>query len=403
MPPVTDDRDMILPDDRVLLVIEDDVNFAKIVSNYAHKKGFKALVANDSKYGLRLAQEYQPDAIILDLNLPQMNGWEVLNVLKDLPETRHIPVHIMSVDDENLDAYKHGAMGYLTKPVSQNELEASFDRIEQFIAREIKSLLIVEDDANLRHSITKLLAGNDVHIIEAGTGQSALEQLTTQLVDCIILDLSLPDMSGFDLLNQMHEDKDISCCPVIVYTGRALTEEENLELMKYADSIIVKGVKSPERLLDETALFLHRIVAEMPPEKQQTIKRLHDRERVLDNKQILLVDDDVRNAFALSKLLSDKGLKVTIASSGQKALDNLEENTYDLVLMDIMMPQMDGYETIQRIRKQAHLRTLPILALTAKAMKGDREKCIQAGANDYLPKPIDAQRLFSMLRVWLYR
>jgi CheY-like chemotaxis protein len=400
---IPDDRDTLKAGDRVLLIVEDDADFAKIVSDYARNKGFKCMTAGDGKHGLRLAQEYQPDAIILDLNLPHLDGWQVLNVLKDLPETRHIPVHIMSVDDETLDAYKRGAMGFLTKPVSPENLDASFQWIEDFIAREVRTLLVVEDDANLRHSVSKLLGGDDVQIVEVGSGKEALEQLQSQHFDCMILDLNLPDMSGFNLLSRMHKDKGIPRCPVIVYTGRALTEEENLELLKYADSVIVKGVKSPERLLDETALFLHQVVAKMPVEKQKTIKRLHDQEAILANKQVLLVDDDTRNAFALSKLLWDKGVQVTIAGSGSQALEFLDQHSYDLVLMDIMMPEMDGYETMAHIRKQPKFRNLPILALTAKAMKGDREKCIAAGASDYLPKPVDPDRLFSMLRVWLYQ
>jgi CheY-like chemotaxis protein len=309
----------------------------------------------------------------------------------------------MSAADEDLDAYKHGAIGFLTKPVGQADLDGSFQKIEGIIARKIKSLLLVEDDANLRKSVRKLLEGNDVVISEADLGQAALEQLAAQHFDCMILDLSLPDMSGFELLSRLNTDDKLSRCPVIVYTGKALTEEENRELLKYADSVIVKGVKSPERLLDETALFLHRVIANLPEEKQHTIKRLHSSEAVLAGKNILIVDDDARNAFALSRLLSGKGVKAYIAPGGQKALEMLDKTPIDLVLMDIMMPGMDGYETTQRIRAQARFRTLPILALTAKAMKGDREKCLEAGANDYLSKPIDSDRLYSMLRVWLSR
>jgi CheY-like chemotaxis protein len=387
----------------VLLIIEDDSKFAKVTSDYAHKKGFKCLLAGEGETGLQLAQAYPVDAIILDLNLPRMSGWEVLDALKDAPNTRHIPVHIMSIADEDLDIYKHGAIGFLSKPVSQADLEGSFQKIESFITRKIKTLLLVEDDVNLRKSVRKLLEGNDVAITEADLGQTALEQLASQHFDCMILDLSLPDMSGFELLNRLDADDNLSKCPVIVYTGQALSEEENRELLKYADSIIVKGVKSPERLLDETALFLHRVIANLPEEKQQTIKRLHNNEAMLAGKNILIVDDDTRNAFALSKLLSGKGLKVHIAANGQKALELLDKTPFDLVLMDIMMPGMDGYETIHHIRAQHKFRRLPVLALTAKAMKGDREKCIEAGANDYLAKPIDPDRLFSMLRVWLSR
>lgn len=398
-----DDREEVQPGDRVLLVVEDDTRFARVVYDYAHQKNFKCLLAGDGPTGLDLVHRYPVDAIILDLNLPGMSGWEVLDALKDNPTTRHLPVHIMSASEADLNAYKHGAMGFLSKPIDQAGLEASFQKIENFLARQIKSLLLVEDDANLRNSVRKLLDGNDLTITEADLGQTALEQLAHRHFDCMILDLSLPDMSGFEVLNRLNADDTLSRCPVIVYTGKALTEEENLELLKYADSVIVKGVKSPERLLDETALFLHRIIANLPQEKQQTIKRLHDSEAVLAGKNILIVDDDARNAFALSRLLSSKEMKAYIAPSGEKALELLEQTKIDLVLMDIMMPGMDGYETTRRIRAQSKFHTLPVLALTAKAMKGDREKCIEAGANDYLSKPIVSDRLFSMLRVWLSR
>lgn len=398
-----DDRAVWQAGDRLLLIIEDDPKFARIAYDYAHQKNFKCLVAGDGETGLRLAQTYPVDAIILDLTLPGMSGWEVLDTLKQNSNTRHIPVHIISAADEDLDAYKRGAMGFLTKPVSPATLEESFQRIERFITRQIKSLLLVEDDDNLRLSVRKLLEGNDVQISEASLGQAALEQLASQHFDCMILDLSLPDMSGFELLNRLDGDESMSKCPVIVYTGRALSEEENQELLKYADSVIVKGVKSPERLLDETALFLHQVIANMSEDKQQTIKQLHNYEGVLAGKQILIVDDDARNAFALSKLLTAKGLNVYIAPSGPKALELLDKVSIDLVLMDIMMPGMDGYETTRQVRVQERFRRLPILALTAKAMQGDREKCLAAGANDYLSKPVDPDRLFSMLRVWLSR
>jgi tubulin-specific chaperone A len=399
-PFLPDDRENLKAGDRVLLIVEDDPKFARVVCDYAREKGFKCLTAGDGRTGLELVEVHRPNAVILDLNLPDISGWEVLDILKRDPDTRHIPVHIMSVEAEVLDAYRRGAMGYLTKPVSREDLDEAFQSIERFLSREIKTLLLVEDDAAARHSITKLLGGSDVQIVEADCGQAALDLLETQRFDCMIVDLNLPDMSGFRVLNEMNADQ----CPVIVYTGRDLTPEEHTELTKYADSVIVKGVKSPERLLDETALFLHRVVADMPQAKQQTIKRLYDGDVQLEGKKVLIVDDDMRNSFALSKLLSDKGIDVQIAQSGQKALDLLAERPdIDLVLMDIMMPVMDGYETTRRIRAQRRFRTLPILALTAKAMKGDREKCLEAGASDYLPKPVDVDRLFSMLRVWLYQ
>jgi CheY-like chemotaxis protein/HAMP domain-containing protein/putative methionine-R-sulfoxide reductase with GAF domain len=406
-PSPPDDRAELSNGDKILLIIEDDPKFAKILYDFSHQKGLKCLIAGAGQPGLALVKEYMPEAIILDLNLPDISGWEVLEALKDEPGTRHIPVHIISADEEVLDAYRKGAIGYLTKPVSQADLEKPFEKIEQFIAREIKTILLVEDDANSRRSIKKLLDGSDVAISEAERGQTALELLEAQNFDCIILDLSLPDMTGFEVLNKMNGlngQEAGARCPVIVYTGRDLTPEENLELMKYADSVIVKGVKSPERLLDETALFLHRVVAELPADKQRTIKQLYDEDGLLKDKKILIVDDDIRNSFALSKLLTDKGLMVRIAQNGQKALDLLaQDSEIDLVLMDIMMPVLDGYETTRRIRAQPEFSSLPILALTAKAMKGDREKCLAVGANDYLPKPIDVDRLFSMLRVWLYR
>jgi len=409
LPAIPDDRGDLRPGDHVLLVIEDDPRFAKIVYDYAHRKGFQCLVAGDGKNGLAMAEFYLPDAIILDLDLPQLSGWEVLDILKDNPATRHIPVHIMSGIDGDFDVYRRGALGFTAKPINQEDLDHAFTNLEHFVAHEVKSLLVVEDDDSLRRSVTKLLSGNDVQIVDVGTGKLALERLKAQSYDCMILDLNLPDMNGFELLDRMRTENDHPLCPVIIYTGRALTEEENLELLKYADAqsrpprVIVKGIKSPERLLDETALFLHRVVSQMPEDKQQTIMRLHSRETIFADKRILLVDDDARGAFAMSKLLGEKGLKVTIARGGQRALDLLETQEFHLILMDIMMPVMDGYETIRHIRQKPQFRDLPILALTAKAMKGDREKCIEAGASDYLAKPVDMDRLFSMLRVWLYR
>ncbi len=404
-----DDRDAVVNGDRVLLVVEDDESFARLLYEYAHKKGFQCLLAGDGKYALSLVAHYRVDAIVLDLNIPELNGWEVLEILKENPETRHIPVHIMSAADIDLSAYQKGAIGFLSKPITRSELEQAFDRITQFVSREIKSLLLVEDDDTLRHSVIRLLSGDDVKIMGAATGRTALEILQTQPVDCMILDLTLPDISGFDLLQTLTDDAALPKCPVIVYTGKALTPEENQALFKYTDAmsqpprVIIKGSKSPERLLDETALFLHRVVANMPAEKRQTIKRLHDRDALLSDKHILIVDDDMRSAYALSKVLGAKGLNVSLARSGEKALEMLQTDPdIDLVLMDIMMPVMDGYETIRRIRGQLHLHDLPILTLTAKAMKGDQEKCIEAGANDYLSKPVDVERLLSMLRVWLY-
>ena len=401
---IPDDRDAFQGSDRILLIVEDDPRFAQVVFDYAHKKSFKCLIAGDGETALELLKRYKPHAMVLDLGLPGMSGWEVLDAVTDNPDTRHIPIHIISAHDEDMSAFQRGAMSFLTKPVSQEDLEGTLDKIEQFITSRIKSLLLVEDDDVLRMSVRKLIEGSDVAITETSNGQAALAALAAHQFDCMILDLSLPDMSGFELLSRLHNNNKFSKCPVIVYTGRALSEEENRELLKYAESVIVKGAKSPERLLDETALFLHRVIADLPEEKQRTIRKLHSQESVLEGKIVLVVDDDTRNAFALSKLLADKGVKVKIAPSAVKALDMLDHSPdANLVLTDIMMPGMDGYDFMRALRAQPRFKKLPIIALTAKAMKGDREKCIEAGASDYLSKPIDPDRLFSMLRVWLSR
>ncbi len=389
--------------DLVLLIVEDDPKFAGILEDIARERGFHCLMAETGESGLELAVEHRPQAIILDLNLPGISGWDVLDALKQDPELRHIPVHIMSAEDDSIEAFQRGVIGFLTKPISLDGLNEAFQEIKTFISRDVKSLLIVDDDDNVRYSLAELLSGTNVKITEARLGKSALEHLHDHKFDCMILDLNLPDMTGFVLLERIHLDEKILKCPVIVYTGRELSEEENRQLMRYADSVIVRGVKSPERLLDETALFLHQVIADLPATKQQTIQKLYRQEDVLWDKEILIVDDDMRNSFALSKLLDERGVQVEIAPNGQKALQILETRPdIDLVLMDMMMPVMDGLEATRQIRQISKFKDLPILALTAKAMKGDREQCLAAGANDYLSKPIDPERLFSMLRVWLY-
>jgi CheY-like chemotaxis protein/signal transduction histidine kinase len=390
--------------DHLLLIVEDDPSFGKVLSGFAKDKGFRSLIASDGETGIQLAKKYNPVAILLDLNLPGISGWDVLDNVKRDPTLRHIPVHIISAQDKTLDAFLRGAVGFLTKPAEREELNGVFEKIENFISKTIKTVLLVEDNQAARYSIRQLLDGSDVNISEADSGIDALHMLQTQNFDCMILDLDLPDMTGFKVLNRLETLNNINKCPVIVYTGQALTEDENYELMKYADSVIIKGVKSPDRLLDETALFLHRVVTDTPDEDITPASHLHDQETVLSGKNILIVDDDMRGAFALSKLLGDKDLAVSIAHSGVQGLEILETNSdIDLILMDIMMPEMNGYETIKRIRAQKKYENIPILAVTAKAMKGDAEKCIDAGASDYLSKPIDVDRLFSMLRVWLYQ
>ncbi len=405
MPQVPDDRDSLGKEDKVILIIEDDPNFAKILLNRCHEKNFKGLISASGEEGLTLAEKHRPEAVILDIRLPGMDGWAVLDRLKANPDTRHIPVHLMSAENASPDALKKGAVGFLTKPVQKEELDAAFRKLETFIAKEIKDLLIVEDDENMRKSIRQLIAaGQDVNITEAGTGKEAFGALRNRTFDCMVLDLGLPDMTGFELLDRLEQDKTVSIPPVIVYTARELSAEEDEQLRRYSETIIVKGVRSQDRLLDETSLFLHRMVSNMPQEKRKIIARLSDKDSMFRDKKILLADDDMRNVFALSKILRERGMKVLKAEDGTKALsllDNYPET--DLVLMDIMMPVMDGYEAMKKIREQNRFRKLPVIALTAKAMQGDRAKCIAAGASDYLTKPVDTERLLSMMRVWLSR
>ncbi|SHN00345.1 Signal transduction histidine kinase [Flavobacterium xinjiangense] len=399
---IKDDRDTISKDDKVVLIIEDDRNFAAILLNQAHKKGFKCLSAATGEDGLLLTSKYKPNAIILDMGLPGIKGRQVLHELKANPAIRHIPVHIISANDRTLEPIREGAVEYLMKPIAKNELEEAFNRIENFVNRKIKNLMIIEDNENSRKAIKILIGNGDVKCLEAGSGKEALELYEQNNIDCIILDIGLPDISGFELIHKLEEIKGHNMPPIIIYTGKELTKEENNLLQKYAESIIIKGIKSEERLLDETALFLHRTISNLPKSKQIIINNLYDKEAIFHSKKILLVDDDMRNVFALSKILQERGMDVIKAENGKTALDMLEKNPdIDLVLMDIMMPEMDGYEAMKRIRAQIKFRSLPVIALTAKAMKDDKQKCIDAGANDYITKPIDVERLLSLMRVWL--
>jgi signal transduction histidine kinase/CheY-like chemotaxis protein/HAMP domain-containing protein len=404
IPYIPDDRYKLDEGDKIILIIEDDQNFAKVLVDKCHAKGFKALASPNGETGLDLAEKYLPAAVMLDIKLPGMNGWTVLNSLKANPGTRHIPVHIVSVEEASINAMQKGAIGFLNKPVNREDLEEAFKKVEVMVDKKIKDLLIVEDNSDLRSGIVNLIADSDVNIVEVENGVGALEAMRDRDFDCMILDLGLPDMTGFDLLNKMADEKDLSVPPVIVYTGKDLAREEEMELRKHAESIIIKGVRSEERLLDEVALFLHKTVSSMPPRKREMIINLHDRDGMFADRTILVVDDDMRNLFALSKVLSEKGMNVLKAEDGKKAMAVLEERPdVDLVLLDIMMPVMDGYQTAREIRRQRRFHDLPIIALTAKAMKDDRDKCIAAGASDYLSKPVDVERLLSMLRVWLYK
>ena len=324
--------------------------------------------------------------------------------LKSNPELRHIPVHFMSAADETLDAMRMGAVGYLTKPVTLDAVNKALARIEGVLSKPVKRLLVVEDDKLQRESIRELIGNGDVETVAVETGEEAYEMLETETFDCMILDLGLKDMSGFELLRRIRNDGVAGRLPIIVYTGRELSREEEEELSRHAESIIIKGARSPERLLDETSLFLHRVEANLPEDKQRMLRMVHDKEAMLAGKKILLVDDDMRNVFALSSALEAHGMEVAIARNGREGVEKLSANPEtDLVLMDIMMPEMDGYEAMRAIRKRKRFQDLPIIALTAKAMKGDRNKCIEAGASDYMAKPVDTDKLFSLLRVWLYR
>ncbi len=401
---ISDDRGLIHQEDKVILVIEDDPSFAKILLNQCHEKGFKCIATPHGETGLDLAGEYKPAAIILDIKLPGISGWQVLDALKSNPDMRHIPVHMMSVEEASLDAMKKGAIGFLTKPVHREQIDQAFVKLEHVIEKEIKDLLVVEDDEKMRNAIVKLIKDKDVKIIAVDNGKQACELIENHRFDCMVLDLGLPDVPGIELLNRLSKKENITIPPVIVYTGKEISPEEHRELEQYADSIIIKGVKSEERLLDETALFLHRVVSDMPSRMQEMIVSLHDKDAMFRNKKVLLVDDDMRNVFALSKILQEKGMKILKAEDGKKALQILSQNNdIDLVLMDIMMPVMDGYKAMREIRKMKNYKNIPVIALTAKAMKEDRQKCIEAGASDYLPKPVDIDRLVSMMRVWLYQ
>ncbi|RUT28939.1 response regulator [Paenibacillus zeisoli] len=398
-----DDRNSITSQDKVMLIVEDDLNFAKILIDMAKAYGFKTLTTSQGDEGLKLARTYLPDAIILDIQLPVMDGWSILGELKGNPDTRHIPVHVISVVDDVKQGMKMGAIAYLQKPSSRESLERAFSHIESYMDKSLKHLLVVEDDEVQRQAIIELVGHDDVIITAVSSGEEAIRELHSKHYDCMVLDLMLTDMTGFALLDQIRDDENLHDLPIIIYTGKELDSKEETELRKYAESIIIKDVKSPERLLDETTLFLHRVEANLPEEKREILRKLHNKEELFEGKKILLVDDDVRNVFALSSVLEGYQMEVVFAENGREAIDLLEEQgDFDLVLMDMMMPEMDGYEAMRLIREMPQFEKLPIIALTAKAMKDDRFKCIEAGASDYMKKPIQTDQLLSLMRVWLY-
>ncbi|HKO36687.1 MAG TPA: response regulator, partial [Pyrinomonadaceae bacterium] len=384
--------------------VEDDANFASILLDLAHQKGFKCLVAQSGNVALALAHKYSPAAITLDIQLPDGDGWTILDRLKHDPRTRHIPVHIITVEEQRRRALRQGASTLLKKPVTNVDLAQTFDHINEFLARDARELLLVEDDDVQRMSLVELIGNGDVRTTAVATGEEALRRLKEKRFDCMVLDLKLPDMTGFQLIEQLQADPTRANIPIIVYTGKELTRKEELHLRRVAASVIIKEADSPERLLAETALFLHRVEANLPEPKRRMLEQLKRRDPVLADRKVLIVDDDVRNIFALTSALESYNMRVVHAENGQKGIDLLKAMPgIEAVLMDIMMPEMDGYEAISEIRKMDKFKSLPIIALTAKAMKADRDHCLEVGASDYISKPLDIDQLFSLLRVWLSR
>jgi CheY-like chemotaxis protein/signal transduction histidine kinase len=401
---IADDRQIIEPGDTVLLIVEDDPHYARVLVDLAHDHGLKVLVAMRGADALILAREYQPSAVSLDVFLPDMLGWTVLSQLKQNPTTRHIPVQIVTLDEDRQHGLARGAFSFMTKPTTTEGLEEALSKITDYVKPRRKRLLVVEDNAAERLSITELLGHDDIDIASVETGAEAIEALRRDPADCVVLDLRLPDMSGFEVLERIRDDETLANVPVVVFTGRELSPEEDAQLHTMARSVVVKGVESPERLLDETALFLHRVMDDLPREKQIMLERLHSSDENLVGQKVLLVDDDARNIFALSSVLERRGMEVLTATTGSEAIEMLESTAgVAICLMDIMMPEMDGYQTMEVIRANPAFRRLPIIALTAKAMKGDREKCLEAGASDYLAKPVNTEQLLSALRIWLHR
>ena len=404
---VEDDRERLNADSRLILIVEDDVRFASIVRDLAHEMGFQCIVTHTAADALAAAEIHKPNAIVLDINLPDHSGLGVLDRLKRNPQTRHIPVHVASVADFAREALELGAVGYALKPVKREQLVDAFQRLEAKLSQVMRRVLVVEDDVRQRESIRQLLITGDVEIKGVATAREALGELQKGTFDCMVMDLNLPDLSGYELLERMAAQDDVSFPPVIVYTGRSLTRDEEQRLRRFSKSIIIKDARSPERLLDEVTLFLHQVESNLPAERQRMLRAARSREAALDGRRILVVEDDVRNIFALSSLLEPAGARIEIARNGREALDALtrseesETHTIDLVLMDIMMPEMDGLTAMREIRKRPQWKKLPIIALTAKAMKDDQEKCLAAGANDYIAKPLDVEKLLSLVRVWM--
>jgi signal transduction histidine kinase/DNA-binding response OmpR family regulator/CHASE3 domain sensor protein len=402
-PSFADDREQAPDARRTVLVVEDDAGFASILYDLAHELGYRCLVAHDAREGCELAFRHLPDAVLLDILLPDETGLAVLQRLKEDPRTRHIPVHALSAEDRSEPALQMGAIGYARKPASREDLQGVFRRLENKLSQKLKRVLLVEDDVRQQESVIALIGDGDIEITAVSRGAEALAELAESVFDVMIIDLKLPDMTGQELLHRMAAGEGRSFPPVIVYTGRNLTRDEETELLRYSRSIIIKGARSPERLLDEVTLFLHKVETQLSTERQKMLRTARSRDKAFEARRILMVDDDMRNIFALTSALEHKGAEVEIARNGVEALQKLEQNPdgIDLVLMDIMMPEMDGLTATREIRKNPRWQKLPVIAITAKAMKEDQEKCLAAGANDYLAKPIELERLFSLMRVWM--
>jgi HAMP domain-containing protein/CheY-like chemotaxis protein/signal transduction histidine kinase len=398
-----DDRGLVAPGDPSVLIIEDDERFAKVVLEFAREKNFKGIVTHQGDSALSLARDYLPSAILLDIDLPDIDGFTVLDRLKRDPSTRHIPVHVMSSLRERERALRQGAISYLNKPVSKDDLQEEFTRIQKFLLGGKRSLLVVDDEEPQRDAIVHLIGDADIHIVAVGTGEAALKELHEGHFDCMVLDLTLPDISGFDLLDIIGKDSSLRDLPIVINTAKELSRKEVTKLKRYAKTIVIKDARSPERLLDETALFLHRSQASLPELQRRMLEEIHAADSGLAGRKVLIVDDDLRNIFALSSLLERQQMHVQFAENGRDGIEVLERDpTIEIVLMDIMMPEMDGYDTMRAIRRIPKFKSLPIITLTAKAMKGDRDKCIAAGASDYITKPVDVAQLLSLMRVWLH-
>jgi len=399
---IDDDRNHIEPGDKILLIIEDDPNYGRILLEMAHEKGFKGVVAQRGAEALSLVRELKPSAITLDVHLPDVDGWRVLDGLKVDLTTRHIPVHVITVDEDPEPTRNAGAVGFLTKSETKESLEQAFDQIRSFVERPVKNLLLVEDDEVQTLHIRELIGNGDVKTTVVATGKDALEALETEKFDCMVLDLGLPDMSGTELLEQIKQSRASRSLPIVIYTARELLGEESARLKHLAESILIKDARSPERLLDETALLLHRNVNKLPDKQRKMLESFH--RGALEGKKVLIVDDDIRNIFAMTSVLERFKMQVVSAENGKDGIQLLMDHPdVDVVLMDIMLPTMDGYTTIRAIRELAEFKGLPIIAVTAKAMKGDREKCLAAGASDYICKPVEPEQLRSILRLWLRR